>query len=261
MMKSGTGVTGGCYDEWPAAEVYRPLIYQSFIDILGEGLGEGYFYTAREFKDPSGDNMKWPSAEELVRRGKRWIVIIGDDDSRRPDSDFFFGITFGNPPSDSGVKNRVLVNRDMGCDTPIAPPVAETPERRDDRWMYRAFPNGACDICVAQNGPYWDNAVARGWTFVATNCIDDEHTWDPRVHSPMPIFVAPNGTSDGEQRGTVVAPFVGRSALGPALSTSSPGVPIYIVGGGTAELDFPSFPGLGPREIRPFNGPTTIVRP
>src|SRR5262249_46811128 len=110
------------------------------------------------------------------------------------DDDFFFGVTTQDPAPLGIAPNTVLVNINGGCDVH---PTDHIPAQPGGRWLYRIYPdisgaNGCDDGCPNMNGTYWRNGLAKGYNFIATQCVNWDHTFQPPTHSPDPLFVNPS---------------------------------------------------------------------
>lgn len=211
-LKTPCASTPGFPSSWPASPTYRAAIQSALNGAFGSRV-----YPSVEFK--TTDQFHWPSYQELLRRGYRWIVILDEQETAFSDSDFFFGMARGNPPT-AFEDNSVLVNSSQG---------GATPDRgtQPDRWMFRAYPGIACD--VGDDEGYFDAAIARGYNFIATNCIDRHYTMTPTTHSASPVRVT-SGGSDAAF-GTLAFPYRFGDGLVQAVQRASPRVPISIVGG------------------------------
>jgi hypothetical protein len=171
-----------------------------------------------------------------VRRGFNWSVIVDWHDEAPTDAkadDLLFSATSTNPPSGRGVfDNTVLVNVDGGCD---ASPTSEAPEDRNDRWLYRLWLGSCASDCSQMDGAYWSNGLGKRYTFIASNCVDNDHAFQSPIHSPDPLFVnpavatvqCPNGYQNCEW-GTLVFPF---RSVGDAVKRASTMVTVLIQGG------------------------------
>jgi hypothetical protein len=197
---------------WPARTVYRDAIRSALISEFGNTV-----YLSGEFK--TTDNSRWPSYQELLRRGYRWVVILDEEETGFADDNYFFGMARGNPAT-AFEPNSVLIN--SGNDDMV-------PDRgsQPDRWMFRAYPTPRCDL--GDNEDYYDDAVANGYTFVATNCIDRHYTMAPTTHSASPVHVTPAGT--GTAFGTLAFPYRQGSGLVQAVQRASPRVPVRLNAG------------------------------
>jgi len=235
---------------------------RAFTQILGT-----HIYPAKQFVQQ--DASQWPSYQALVRRGFNWGVIVDwHGHNPTPSDDLFFYATEDNPPISSASpaavpsENTVLVNIDGGCD---ASPTGSQPMLRDGRWLYRAYPGGGCfSDCTQMNGNYWANLVQKRYNYIATNCVDWDHTFAAETHSPQPLFVdasanitCPHGYSSCEW-GTSRYPF---HDLGAAISRADPVTTIRLKPGEyqlstparAAQLDRPMTyvdDGPGPAVIR-----------
>lgn len=197
---------------WPARSVYRGAIRAAIIAEFG-----GAVYQSQEFKIL--DQHRWPSYQELLRRGYRWVVILDEEQTGFADDDYFFGMARGNPPT-AFEPNSVLVN---SGDDDMVPNRGSQP----DRWMFRAYPTPFCDI--GDDEDYFDDAVANGYTFVATNCMDRHYTMTPTTHSASPVRVTSTGT--GTAFGTLAFPFRQGAGLIQAVQRASPRVPVRLDAG------------------------------
>lgn len=197
---------------WPSREVYRAYIQNAVNTMLPGGV-----YTADEFK--GFDQFRWPSYQELLRRGYRWVVILDEEETSFADDDFFFGMARGNPPV-AFEPNSVLVN---SGDDDVVPNRGTQPER----WMFRAYPTPFCDVGDTED--YYDDAIRNGYTFVATNCIDRHYTMTPTTHSASPLRVVSSGT--GTAFGTLAFPYRQGAGLVQAVQRASPRVPIRMNAG------------------------------
>jgi len=157
-------------------------------------LGEKHVYPASQFI--GDDRSRWPSYQNLVRRGYNWILIADWGSlvtGSSNNDDLFFTTTHQERPYASALTNNtVLVNIDGGCDAGSARPAMPVVVRDGrDRWLTRSYPSGECSsTCLGQNGVYWKDAIAHSYNFIATNCIDWDHTFEEPTHSPDPLFVA-----------------------------------------------------------------------
>jgi hypothetical protein len=170
------------YDDWKQSEkgTWLHLIKNS----LTNKLGASTIYPSTEFVDQ--DNQRWPSQQELVRRGYKWIVVIdrgGLSVDLWNDDLLFSEIT--DPLLDGNGATDAFRNKDGGTD---ANTHQYTFAANGARWMRRAYPNAL--ECVSSDGAYWENAIAEGFNLIATDCVDDHGmVTDPRVHSPVPLYV------------------------------------------------------------------------
>jgi hypothetical protein len=221
-------------------------------NIFIHSLGITHIYKTADFINE--DRSQWPSYQALVGRGFYWCVVVDwheeksrdvDYGCRRDDAidDILFCATSQNPPVESSLsQNTVLVNVDGGCD---ANPTATTPvpDLRSARWLYRLYPGGGCD-CQQQNGNYWENGVSKSYNFIATNCVNWDHTFEPSTHSPVPLYVdrfanvsCPNNYVACDW-GTHAFPY---HNLIDAIARASPMVTLFIQGG-EYQVTAPSVP-------------------
>jgi len=215
----------GCQIGWGSA------LQQRLKDAFLNTFGMARIYSSGEFS--AKDGSQWPSYQELVRRGHEVGVIVDWHGSNpAPSDDLFFYATSTNPPDSGLAPNTVLVNVDGGCDdfpSGTAAPAAGL------RWLSRMYPSGRCSLdCQEMNGNYWSNGLSKRYVYLATNCVDWEHTFSSSTQSPDPLFVAQPGAVDcpmsyGQcEWGTVRFPF---HDLGAAIDRASPMVTLVVHGG------------------------------
>ncbi len=229
-VTSGTGFE--CYDEWPSG--YQELIKNQIFAAVGE---ERIYKYADFYWD---DSSVWPSVQELVRRGRNFVISIDGDSDQEA---YFF-------------LNSIVVPVEGGCDAGGSP----APWTAEHNRLGRLYPGGWQGICstscLFQDDDYFDDGVRQGYTFIANNCVEDEDCVDTRLHSPMPYFVSPSGTPD-HQWGTLAYPRVGPFGLWLALQVVSPMVEIQMLPGTYAVTDLPPpLPG-GPLRI---NRPMVLIK-
>ena len=203
---------GACLTNWPSRATYRGAIRSAINAAFGAAV-----YPSSEFK--TVDQFRWPSYQELLRRGDHWVVILDEQETGFADDDFFFGMARGNPAT-AFEPNSVLINSDDDDDAPRR-------GTQPDRWMFRAYPTLFCG--TPDDEDYYDDAIANGYTFVATNCIDHHYTMTPNTHSASPVRVTSGGSGIGF--GTLSFPFRLGDGLVRAVERASPRVPVSIVGG------------------------------
>lgn len=183
-------------------------IFDNLAGAINLHIGLNNCYTPEQFLDANGDNKNWPSWQELVRRGKNWIVVCEGWPSLNPCGQplptpcvgwphvfrtFCTGCTPAPPPADS----RALHNHEE-TDSPGLP---------SDHWLSRGYPEATCGLEMPDG---WDDGVGNGHTLVATNCISDNETnADYRVHPPQPCFVTHNDIGSANEYGTIRDPFWG----------------------------------------------------
>ncbi|MEP7142266.1 MAG: hypothetical protein ABI707_05330 [Ferruginibacter sp.] len=224
----GNGLDGCIIGNW--GDDLNDRIKSTFLDALGKE----HIYPSTQFINQ--DKKKWPSFQELVRRGFFWCVIIdwhGETPVNAVNDPVFFTAVPEIPADINALtENTVLVCMDGGCN---ANPIDKAPGPKGDRWIYRVYPDGACaSDCGLQNGDYWRNAVDKKFTLVASNCVNRSHTFDTNTHSPCPLFVNNNAFNncpvegEGCEWGTHGFPF---HSLADAISRASPMVTVLIKSG------------------------------
>lgn len=202
----------GACSSWPSRQTYR-----NYIRNAANANFPGAIYTSAEFK--TLDQSTWPSYQELLRRGFHWVIILDEEETGFADDNFFFGMARGNPPT-AFEPNSVLIN---SSNDDAVPNRGSQP----DRWMFRAYPLPACDL--GDDEDYYDDAIANGYTFVATNCIDRHYTMTPNTHSPSPVRVTSTGS--GTAFGTLSFPYRQGAGLLQAVQRASTRVPLKIAAG------------------------------
>ena len=196
-------------------------------------LGQGEIYPSGEFA--GRDGSVWPSHQDLARRGYRWGVIIdwhGEPSSAAVADDLLFLATTETLPAAEALSpNTVLLNIDGDCD---ASPVSSGANQHGTRFLARLYPGSCASDCGQMNGGYWSAGVAQAYNFVASDCVDEDHTFAAPVQSPDPLFVDAGAAQDCPhdsqpcEWGTGKFPF---TALGPALARASSGTDVVIAGG------------------------------
>lgn len=193
---------GHCYDSWnqTAVDAALLMIQQS----LEDELGADTIYPVSEWIDT--DQQKWPSSQELVRRGYNWFVVVGrggiDDIVMDGHSVFFTETVVSNWNSFFYADERAMANLDGGHDGNVE---QHTLDAHGDRWLSRVYPDTS--NAELTNGGYWDDALDNDFTFVATNDISDEGSvTDTRTHSPVPLHVH-FGSDASSKWGTVRYPM------------------------------------------------------
>lgn len=169
--------------------------------LLQHFLGHDVFYTFKEFRDR--DNYRWPSLQELRRRGKHVAVFKGSTYN-----DFYFNrqalndcdTEWDSSPSDRN-NTRAQVNTasnthcwDLG-----------------DRWVSRHYPS--VPLAFEESFSGWSDIVDQGFTFPATNNDDDvDRIGDARLHPPFPTYVRKT-SPHSEEVGTWGRPYAGVDGL------------------------------------------------
>jgi hypothetical protein len=248
-------------------------------------LGQSAIYPSSEFV--TTDASSWPSYQNLNARKYRWAVIVdwhgyvptgfspapGTCLDQNPyncfvQDDLFFAATSSIPTASPTVTaNTVLVNLAAGCNSSPGPTATVLPPR-DNRWLYRGWPNGECSlICSHMDGAYWNYAVKNvGYNFVATNCINYDDTFNGPygglTHSADPLFVTnrPSTTCPAStptcEWGTKEFPF---HDLNAALDRASPAVAV-VIETGTYKVSSASGPRVIklPMKLKSSNGPVIL---
>lgn len=193
----------------PSPDLYEPNLQS----LINQVFGWSRVYTPAEFYDINGDNGKWPSWQELVRRGKNLIIVTERNKHPlphfpHPDNYWFFEVTTAPPsviprPTDHMWKNNVAFFNTGDVE-------AFSSFTKGDYWASRIYPGSSCSPSEPESK--WNSHVSTGATIVATNCLSNPWTQgSPQVHPPQPTFVNNSATGD-EQYGTRRFPF--RTATG-----------------------------------------------
>ena len=176
----------------PKPANWRDLLQASLEARFGNGV-----YTWTDFQ---ADNLKWPSHQELLRRGKHFIPIVNNVGS----SVYFFGFSGGSN------NNVMFENIDEETTTITAADLG-------DRSFARHYPTGwVCDVgggAGSGNGG-WQWAVDHNYSFAASNCsnVTSDH-----LHPPQPAYVGgPTAADSG--RGTWLSPFWGTNGFKNAIN-------------------------------------------
>lgn len=157
------------------------VFYATIRNSLRSKLGSRRIYRPADFAAPApdGDGLRWPSYQEMVRRGKNFVVVAHP----APEDSFFFRTTSTFPPSKGESANAVLA---------VVENAATGPGNLGDRYLSRTW-HGSCagfpDLrrhcsCEIEDG-FWNRSVALGFNFIATYCVDRDTTFT----APMPIGV------------------------------------------------------------------------
>lgn len=202
-------------------------------DAFTGALGQSEIYPAAEFV--TRDHSRWPSYQELARRGYRWGVIIDWHGAPSPaasaDDLLFLATSDALPDAEALSGNTALLNVGGGCD---AAPVGSGSTQRGTRFLARLWPGSCAPDCSQMNGNYWARGVAFGYNFVATNCVDEDHTFADPTRSPDPVIVDAGAQQDCPhddqpcEWGTGRFPF---HVLEPALARASPGSEVIVAAG------------------------------
>jgi hypothetical protein len=152
-------------------------------------LGSERIYRAAEFAapPPHGDGLRWPSSQELVRRGKNFIIVAHPC----PEHGFFFRTTTTFPPSKDESVNAVLA---------VVENAAATAGDLGDRYLSRTW-HGSClgfpDLrqhCNCEiDDDFWNRAIRMNFNFIATYCID--RPWTMALPIPVVSQQSPADTS------------------------------------------------------------------
>ncbi|MFO0973830.1 MAG: hypothetical protein U1A27_10385 [Phycisphaerae bacterium] len=173
------------------------MIFNNLAGAIDSTIGLNNCYTPDQFLDPNGDNARWPSWQELVRRGKYWIVVCEGWPIPNHSPHVFRSICTGCIPSGVPSDSQVFHNHEE----------TESPGPHNDNWMSRGYPEPTCPL---EQPDGWSDGVSNGHNLVATNCISyDSVNTDTRVHPPQPCFVTRNDIGSAHEYGTIRDPFWG----------------------------------------------------
>lgn len=218
MKLDTTGTAWDCFEDLPSdwSTKLRERL-ESFIP-------QDRIYTAYEFVNI--DNSRWPSQQELIRRGKS--IAFGTFEGTNCDDTtcFFFG-------HGTGSENAVEIRSGDATDQYFL----------FDQFISTFYPAG--NVCFT-NIPF-QTAVENGFTFPTTYCVNSEGSISqPSIHPPNPLFVK---TVDfpGTNLGTRVRPYGGSLGLNMALSR----IKFHEAFQGQSRIEMIFDPGL--YEIDPLN--------
>ncbi len=173
------------------------------------------------------DQKQWPSVSELLSRGKRFIVIWGNDPATGgfPDDyiedDSVLFMSRSHTPNLSEASYVAFMN---AADGELGDQFSGmTPRDPANRYLWRAY--GLNDSNL------WSSALHQGFQILSTDNYDASETYLPDVMPPHPFYVGPVHSGG---RGTFRFPL-GRSSLAQANSTLANGGILMLSGG--------SFPG------------------
>ncbi len=205
-IKDPSSWVNRCHETWPSNR--RELIRNQMLTLGASGV-----YTQAEFDvDFAANGGRWPSWQELRRRGKKFIIVLEDQlDASGKDKDSVLFIAV-SPPNATVAQypHATFVNVEEASTAYGSP-------QPNDRFIYRAWNTD------------WDEALSRGFNLIGTNDVDDGDTiTDSRTHCPQPLYV--DGTSSNSERqwGTKSYPL---SSLSPALSRATSGVTVWLRAG------------------------------
>lgn len=180
--------------EYNCFDVLPSTVLADLKNTLIAYIPEDYFYTGDDYIEI--DNRRWPSQQELLRRGKHVAVTTASTHTTGTGNDysFYFDTVDGDPNLANG--NSALITSggefqqyDLG-----------------DSLVSEFYPTGG----TCQNDPAWSIAVDSGYTFPTKYCLakaDDIN--DARIHPPNPIHVSTVALLAGPQFGTRDRPFAG----------------------------------------------------
>lgn len=156
----------------------------NWMTLLGDKL-KAYFGNSVYYQDrfDSSDLRRWPSPQELLRRGKHIIPIVNGS----------VAVEFGVRDTLFGLSDITSIN--------TSDQDAVIPDLGDSKFS-RWYPTG----WICGFNPDWETAVTKNFGFPASNCSSDMVS--PRFHPPLPTYVG-NPTSDGNGRGSWLDPFRG----------------------------------------------------
>lgn len=239
-------------DDCLEIDVFR---VNDLIATLDNYLPRSRVYTVR---DLDADGGVWPSPQELIRRGKSFIVFVSKGDSY--DQYNYFHHQAGS--ASFAAPSTSLINR---SDAEL--PSGESPQP-DDRLLWRSFPGTLQEWDEPRDLLHFTAAVNRQFNLVACNFLDRDWTNFSGTIPAMPMHVDP--VWGGQQTGAVYRPY--QSLLGAiqrieqvntrGISRTEP-FPITLLGNTQPNYHV----GLGPvdpsvpLEIRPNEFRTVYIRP
>lgn len=147
---------------WPSKEVFKSVILGSIADHLD--LDRVYTPIEFESPNPTGDYGRWPSMQELVRRGKHFVFLWDGEDMGNVlggEDDYFFATRYGTPAIPPEPTNRCFVQAEVTDDANGTVPIGPL----GDFYLYRAWPEYEINI---DWGQFYTNCMLSGFNFVAT---------------------------------------------------------------------------------------------
>jgi len=198
----------------------KPAGWQAKLaQLVEDTFGRSSIYNYDDFL---ADGEVWPSPQELLRRGKHFVPIVGSG------ADVAEHRTFA--------QSVVLLNSSNPASIDFWTPSAKQ--------FTRVYPSLDCDF---GNGNV-ELGLTKGYNFASTNCTRyASEILDVRLHPPLPIYVDPSSTASGY--GTFLTPY-GRGtgptwhALGRAIERvqaheTLQGKSTITIRVGPADYDFP----------------------
>lgn len=154
------------------------------------------------------DGSRWPSAQELIRRGKHIAFQIKGPNTSNNHLDFFFAANgvYDDPNTPSSDESLNTQNENL----------VVTPGLLGDDRMARHYPGGL--TCPSESSSEYTTAVGNGFTFTAANCSEK---WGvPQLHPPIPTYVNQTPHSPSP-RGTWNHPYHGTSGIDTLFTSSA----------------------------------------
>lgn len=149
------------------------------------------------WQDLVADGMKWPSTQELIRRGKRVAIHINRYDDRL--TPIFFR------RAGLSASGGTLAFYNTGDETENGASIL------GDRYFSRRYPAASC---LGESNFNWETAFANGFSFPSTNCVElriDDHQYD--FYPPTPMYVATSNDGLVGWTGTAGKPHAGGTGL------------------------------------------------
>jgi hypothetical protein len=202
-----------CHEDWPPNR--REIIRDTLLGLIGE---ENIYRQSDFDKDFQTNGGRWPSWQELRRRGKKFILVLED-----PFDEGECGKAY-DPVMFIAVKSHREAEEKYPWATFVNVQDADTSNEAplpNDRYIYRAW----FDIHTDDHDT-WEAGASRGFNLIGSDDVDGDYTiTDVRTHSPQPLFVDGTASSSARLWGTRNFPM---SQIASAVSRATPGTTLMI---------------------------------
>jgi hypothetical protein len=190
--------SNACFEDMPSTWK------EDLEDRILQYIPEHIVYTQDEFEsvddhDPTaGEDLRIPSVQELLRRGKH-IMFIGGH-FNYTDEEFFFD--HQEPGHPAGAPEIEIRSDDHTATFTL-----------DDRFISTYYAPDSIQACSGEAFSRWEQAVQSGFTFPTTYCpLDGNRLLYPLLHPPIPTYVTTGGPAT-EEFGTWGRPYHGGVGL------------------------------------------------
>lgn len=158
---------------------------------------DGYIPRERVYtvRDLDADGGVWPSPQELIRRGKSFVIFVSKGETY--DVYNYFHYQAGSPSH--AAASTSLINRSDASLPDGGNPVA------GDRLLWRSFPGSLQNWDEPRDLLHFSAAVNRNFNLVACNYLDRDWTNASGTIPAMPMYVDP--AWDGQNTGAIYRPY------------------------------------------------------